>query len=67
MPVGLRAEVAGLLERGQRLGRQGALLQPFQRMFRYWHAFHLPLAIVMLLILVVHVGVAVAFGYTWIF
>lgn len=67
VPVGLRAEVAGLLERGQRLGRQGALLQPFQRMFRYWHAFHLPLAVVMLLILVVHVGVAVAFGYTWIF
>ncbi|MEZ4415531.1 MAG: hypothetical protein R3E10_07230 [Gemmatimonadota bacterium] len=67
VPAGLRTEVAAMVERSHRLEQQGALLQPFQRMFRYWHAFHLPLAIVMLLILVVHVGVAVAFGYTWIF
>ncbi len=41
--------------------------RPFQRLFGYWHVFHLPLATVMLLIVVLHVAVAVAFGYIWIF
>jgi len=36
-------------------------------MFRYWHAFHLPLAILMFVILAVHIAVAILFGYTWIF
>lgn len=48
-----------------RLRQQAALLQPFQRLFRYWHVFHLPLALLMLLILGIHVGVAVMFGYAW--
>ena len=55
------------LEEDRLRRQQIALVRPFQRAFRYWHAFHLPLAVVMLLVLVVHVGVAVAFGYTWIF
>jgi len=50
-----------------RLGMQAALLLPFQRLFRYWHVFHLPLAIVMFLILAVHVTVAILFGYAWVF
>lgn len=49
------------------LERQAALLQPFQKLFHYWHVFHLPFAITMFVILGVHVAVAVAFGYTWIF
>lgn len=39
--------------------------RPFQRLFGYWHVFHLPFALVMLLIALLHVGVAVAFGYGW--
>lgn len=50
-----------------RLSTQVALLEPFRRMFRYWHVFHLPLAIVMFLILAVHVTVAILFGYAWVF
>jgi hypothetical protein len=48
-----------------RLAQQRVLLEPFGRLFRYWHTFHLPLAIVMALILLVHIGVAFAFGYAW--
>jgi len=51
----------------RRIDLQIALLEPFQRMFRYWHAFHLPLAILMFVILGVHIAVAIMFGYTWIF
>jgi hypothetical protein len=61
-----RSRIVRDLEKERRIEQQLALLDPFQAAFRYWHAFHLPLAIVMLLVLLVHVGVAVAFGYTWI-
>ena len=62
-----RRELLRLTREQARLQQQALMLQPFQRLFRYWHVVHLPLAIVMLLILALHVGVAVAFGYTWIF
>lgn len=38
-----------------------------QRLFRYWHVVHLPFAIIMLVIMLIHVGVTLAFGYKWIF
>ena len=66
VPEATRARILGLLDTERRLSRQLSLLGPFQRLFRYWHAFHLPLAVVMFAVLAVHVGVAIAFGYTWI-
>jgi hypothetical protein len=63
----VRSEMVGLLNEEARIEQQLRILQPFQRAFRYWHAFHLPLAGVMFLVLGVHVAVALAFGYTWIF
>jgi hypothetical protein len=66
VPNAARARIAESLEEERRIGQQLRMLEPFQAAFRYWHAFHLPLAVVMVLVLLVHVGVAVAFGYTWI-
>lgn len=57
--------LADLGKQYRRLTQQRVLLEPFGRLFRYWHTFHLPLAIVMALILLVHIGVAIAFGYAW--
>ena len=62
-----RSSLVHRLEEEVRIEHQLLVLDPFRRAFRYWHAFHLPLAIVMLAILIVHVGVSIAFGYTWIF
>ncbi len=42
-------------------------LQNMQKLFKYWHVAHLPFALIMLIVVVLHVGVAIAFGYTWIF
>lgn len=42
-------------------------LQTMQELFRYWHVAHLPFALIMLIIMVIHVGVTLAFGYRWIF
>ncbi len=49
------------------LTRRIAFLQQFKKIFHYWHVVHLPFSIVMFVILSIHVGVAIAFGYTWIF
>lgn len=43
------------------------VMQPFIRAFGYWHVLHIPLALVMLIALIVHIVVAITFGYTWIF
>lgn len=67
VPLPVRESVVGLVQSQLLLRQQIVLLEPFQRLFRYWHLLHLPLAGVMLLILVVHVAVAIMFGYTWIF
>lgn len=42
-------------------------LQSMQQLFKYWHVAHLPFALVMLVIVVLHVAITLAFGYTWIF
>lgn len=65
VPAPLHARLVELVEKQAEAEQQIVLLQPFQRLFRYWHVFHLPLAIVMFLILIVHVAVAAAFGYAW--
>lgn len=56
-----------LVRRVIRTRQQRALLHPFQKLFTYWHVFHIPLAAVMFIILAVHVAVALIFGYTWIY
>jgi hypothetical protein len=38
-----------------------------KEMFKYWHVAHLPFALVMLIIMVIHVAVTIVFGYHWIF
>ena len=49
------------------LVQRTAALEKLQQIFHYWHVIHLPFSIVMFVILVIHIGVAVTFGYTWIF
>jgi hypothetical protein len=60
---GTRAKVEDLLDRQLELEHDLAVLVPFQRLFRYWHLLHLPLAIAMFIIVAIHIGVAAAFGY----
>lgn len=42
-------------------------LELMQRLFRYWHIAHLPFALIMLIIMIIHVAVAFTLGYNWIF
>jgi hypothetical protein len=49
------------------LSRKIEQLDTMQNLFKYWHVAHLPFALVMLVIMVIHVGVTLVFGYKWIF
>ena len=49
------------------LNRRIKSLKLMQKLFRYWHVAHLPFAIIMLIIMVIHVIVTLMFGYKWIF
>jgi hypothetical protein len=49
------------------IARRIALLRTFQKLFHMWHLFHLPFAISMFVIMVIHVFVTIVFGYKWIF
>ena len=60
-----RRRVLRLAGERDRIAQQLALLAPFQRLFRYWHVLHLPVAILMFVTLAIHVAVAFMFGYAW--
>ncbi|QQS37027.1 MAG: hypothetical protein IPM56_03475 [Ignavibacteriales bacterium] len=49
------------------LMRRIGMLKSMQKLFKYWHIAHLPFAISMFVIMIIHVGVTIAFGYKWIF
>jgi hypothetical protein len=41
------------------------LFHTIRDLFHYWHVFHKPFAIIMIVVMMIHVGVALALGYTW--
>lgn len=49
------------------LNRRIERLDTMRNLFRYWHVAHLPFALVMLIIMLIHAGVTILFGYRWIF
>jgi hypothetical protein len=61
-------------KKARKLGRQANTmlrrkkqLERMQKLFSYWHIFHKPFAIIMLVIVLVHIVATVLMGYTWIF
>jgi len=60
-------QVTRLIKNEISLGNKIERLQTMQRLFRYWHIAHLPFALIMLVIMIIHVGITLAFGARWIF
>lgn len=60
-------QIAKMIRNEISLNNRIERLQIMQNLFRYWHVAHLPFAIIMLVIMVFHVAVTLAFGYKWIF
>ena len=42
-------------------------LEKMQQLFKYWHVAHMPFALIMLVIVIIHIAVTLSFGYKWIF
>jgi hypothetical protein len=59
------ARALKLARREIALGQQLRMLEGTQRLFRFWHVAHRPVAITALLAVLVHVVVAIAMGQTW--
>jgi len=60
-------KIISLVKTDIKLSRRIERLDSMKNLFKYWHVAHLPFALVMLLIMVIHVGVTILFGYRWIF
>jgi len=67
LPKKERISILKMVKNEMSLSRKIARLETMQKLFKYWHVAHLPFALIMLVILVIHVGVTLAFGYKWIF
>lgn len=65
--VGQRKFVTRLVKEELSLSGKIRRLQTMQKLFKYWHVAHLPFALIMLIILIIHVAVTLSFGYKWIF
>jgi hypothetical protein len=62
-----RKRVIKLIRNEVSLNNKIERLQTMRKLFKYWHVVHLPFAMIMLIIMVIHVAVTLAFGYRWIF
>jgi hypothetical protein len=60
-------QVLDLVKSDISLNRRIERLVIMQNLFKYWHVAHLPFALVMLIIMIIHVAVTIVFGYRWIF
>lgn len=62
-----KQKIMRLVQEDIRLSRRIERLDTMQNLFKYWHVAHLPFALIMLIIMIIHVGVTLVLGYKWIF
>lgn len=62
-----RKKVVKLVKNELSLNNRIERLQTMRKLFKYWHVAHLPFALIMLIIMIIHVSVTLALGYRWIF
>jgi len=63
----IRKEIKNKAQAEIILSRRIGRLRTMQSLFKYWHIAHLPFAITMFVIMIIHVIVTLTFGYKWIF
>jgi hypothetical protein len=62
-----RNKILALCRKEFDLNKKLDILSSFQNLFKHWHVIHLPFALIMLVIMIIHVAVSITFGYRWIF
>jgi hypothetical protein len=67
IPGNDRKAILKMVKNEMSLARKIRRLETMQRLFKYWHVAHMPFALIMLVIVIIHIGVTLTFGYKWIF
>jgi hypothetical protein len=67
LPAAEFKKIVDFVKKDISLNRKIERLVTMQKLFKYWHVAHMPFALVMLIIMVIHVAVTIVFGYQWIF
>lgn len=67
MPADYVKTIVDLVKKEMELNSQIEHLELMHKLFRYWHVVHLPFALIMLIIVILHVIVTITFGAHWIF
>jgi hypothetical protein len=62
-----RKKILGTVRRQMALASKMKRLKRMQNLFKYWHIVHMPFAIIMLVIVIIHIVITVSLGYKWIF
>lgn len=62
-----RKSILAMVKNERSLSRKIGRLELMKRLFKYWHVAHMPFALIMLIIVIIHIVVAFTFGYKWIF
>jgi len=61
------AKIMALIRKELSLNQRIRSLDTMKNLFKYWHVAHLPFALVMIAIMVIHVVITITLGYKWIF
>jgi hypothetical protein len=61
------SKVEHLIQKQKSLSTRIGRLDRMKKLFNYWHVAHLPFALIMLVIMIIHIAVALYFGYVWIY
>jgi hypothetical protein len=67
LPKKERNSILKMIKNELSLSRKIGRLETMQRLFKYWHVAHMPFALIMLVIVIIHIGVTLTLGYKWIF
>ena len=67
MPKGKMVEILAIVKEELELSSKIGRLKRMQSLFKHWHVVHMPFAIIMVVIVLIHVGVTIALGYKLIF
>jgi hypothetical protein len=59
--------IVKLVKNERSISRKINRLNTMQNLFKYWHVAHLPFALVMLIIMIIHIAVTIIMGYRWVF
>lgn len=60
-------KVKQLINNQKKMSRRIEGLDRMKNLFRYWHFAHLPFAIILIMMMLIHIGVVITLGYKWIF